>query len=407
MLNRIVKWFNGYLVVRLTKGSPERFFNVCRKRNIFIWDINIENTNYIFKIKLSDYKKINDISFKCKTYPKQINRIGFPFVFDSLIKKRTLLPAFTLFLITLIYLSGFVWDISVSGQNRYTKEALTEYLSTIGLNQFMRKNKLDADRLEKQLRIDYKDIGWVSVSLIGTNVYVKILESDLPDTKETDNNYSNLIASDDGVVKSIVTRTGIPMVHEGDKVKKGQVLVSGIIDLYNDSGEIYKKNPVKADADIILEVRKKYRNMFSLIYDAKYYTGRSKTEYTICSENNIINLENILNKFESYEKYDIINENVLFNIMSKKRIYEYEIVSKTYTKKEALDLAKNNLTNYLRNKYSENTKILDTNINVKIKDGICDSAGWIDMHILQNKREQINYKDWGVEQTNEQHGNEN
>lgn len=48
----------------------------------------------------------------------------------------------------------------------------------------------------------------------------------------------------------MVTRQGTPLVRAGDEIKKGQELVSGIVDITDDSQEVIRYAYVQADADI-------------------------------------------------------------------------------------------------------------------------------------------------------------
>ena len=52
----------------------------------------------------------------------------------------------------------------------------------------------------------------------------------------------------------MITRAGTPKVKPGDEVEKGQILVSGIVDVYNDAKEVVNQRPVSADADIFVRV---------------------------------------------------------------------------------------------------------------------------------------------------------
>ena len=94
----------------------------------------------------------------------------------------------------------------------------------------------------------------------------------------------------------------------GDEVLKGDVLNSGIVDLYDDSATVYKQNPVDADGDIELDVNHRYRDEFYLIHETKQYTGRKQREYIYQYKDRLLFVENVLNKFESNANYDIIYE---------------------------------------------------------------------------------------------------
>ena len=49
---------------------------------------------------------------------------------------------------------------------------------------------------------------------------------------------------------SIVTRSGVPLVKVGDQFKKGDILVSGTLEIKNDAQETIGYEYTSADADL-------------------------------------------------------------------------------------------------------------------------------------------------------------
>ena len=47
--------YTGYVRVRLTGRSPERFFNLCRSSKILLWNIACEKEEYRFFLLLPDF----------------------------------------------------------------------------------------------------------------------------------------------------------------------------------------------------------------------------------------------------------------------------------------------------------------------------------------------------------------
>ena len=57
----------------------------------------------------------------------------------------------------------------------------------------------------------------------------------------------NIIASQDCTITEIVTASGTPVVKAGDDVKKGDILISGAVYLYDDNNEVLDTNYVSAE----------------------------------------------------------------------------------------------------------------------------------------------------------------
>ena len=39
MWKRMMRWCRGYVLVELRGAAQERFFNLCRRHNIYLWNI--------------------------------------------------------------------------------------------------------------------------------------------------------------------------------------------------------------------------------------------------------------------------------------------------------------------------------------------------------------------------------
>ena len=92
---------------------------------------------------------------------------------------------------------------------------------------------------------------------------------------------SDLIAGTAGTIERIITRQGRPQVHVGDRVKKGDLLVSSEIPILNDEKEVTGYEYCAADADILIKTVYEYRDSFPLLYEEKLYTGREKSGFLI------------------------------------------------------------------------------------------------------------------------------
>jgi similar to stage IV sporulation protein len=126
--------------------------------------------------------------------------------------------------------SLFVWDVRIDG-NCETPDALIENeLSEAGLSVGSPWFLLHLDKVESELLEKSESVGWISVNRRGHVAYVTVKEkNEPPQAQGSEAVYSNVVATKDCVIDSIVVKKGMPMVKNGDSVKAGDILISGII----------------------------------------------------------------------------------------------------------------------------------------------------------------------------------
>ena len=187
--------------------------------------------------------------------------------------------------------SLFLFNITFSGNSNLTTPVLTRYLESIGVKNGCRTACIDCNDIEKKMREDFDEITWVAAAVKGNHLYISIKENDSfeGEIKSTEIP-ENIIASDDGTIESIITRSGTPLVKKGDNVEKGQVLVSGVVNICDDSGEVIAKRGVTADADVLIKTEMIYSDELSEKYENKVFTGKTRVNAVIRAGNYIISI---------------------------------------------------------------------------------------------------------------------
>lgn len=298
MLVSLFRFFRGYLKIKIIGYSPERFINACSFHEIYIWNITPTLGSYELFILASDFHKLKPILRKTETKIQIIEKYGLPFFFFRYRKRKLFFIGFSVCLFLIFCFSKYTWNIDFIGNQRYTDEILNDFLSSKGIYCGMRTDQIECSRIVKDIRKEYSDIVWVSASIEGCNLIIRIKENENTayDSEEKNSDVSqtgtDILAAETGVIKKIITRTGIPLVKEGACVQKGDVLVSGSVPIYNDSGELTDIRLKKSEADIIEEYTVDYLDTVSLSKEVKDYHERDKKcvyfrfgEYLICFGN--------------------------------------------------------------------------------------------------------------------------
>lgn len=148
--------------------------------------------------------------------------------------------ALSLYIIT----SLFVWDIRVSGNEKISDAVILDELSNIGFDVGSRWSSLSLGEVEGELLESSDNVGWININRRGGVAYVTVKEKTVYKSEEENVSYSNIVAACDCVIEELTVRSGVACVAAGDTVKRGDLLISGII-----PGEL-GGGFVRADGDI-------------------------------------------------------------------------------------------------------------------------------------------------------------
>ena len=274
--------YTGYVRVRLTGRSPERFFNLCRSSKILLWNIACEKEEYRFFLLLPDFYRIRPFARKAGVRVRIQEKLGLPFFLYRNRKRKLFAVGAASFFLLLFVLSHFIWNISFSGNLLFTDDMLTGQLREIGVCYGMPKRGVDCDRIEEELRSRCSRIVWVSAHVSGTRLQIRIRENETADgIPLREESPRNLVAETAGTVVSILVRAGKAVVQPGDEVEKGQILVEGMLPVTNDSGEVERTLFVRADADIRLRTTKIYREWVPHFQTVRSYTGKMQRGFRL------------------------------------------------------------------------------------------------------------------------------
>ena len=81
MLKRLITWLKGYIILKVSGISKERFINLCIKNNIDIWKIYDNNDCKLLHISKKAYKELEIYKKKTNVNIEIINKKGLPFLF--------------------------------------------------------------------------------------------------------------------------------------------------------------------------------------------------------------------------------------------------------------------------------------------------------------------------------------
>ncbi len=282
MLNRFTCYRKGFLRLHVSGHGQERFLNLCCANQMDPWDICPRGEGIECCMLLPHFWRIRPLAKKAGVRVHVLGRYGAPFwIRRSRKREGLLLGACACF--ALVYaLSLFIWNISFEGNYHYSRDTLLDYLESLDIRYGMRKNAVSCEDLEDSIRSAFPEITWVSASVTGTRLVVRVKENEvLSSVPPKDDSPCELIAGSAGEITRMIVRQGKADVTVGDTVEAGQILVSSALSVMNDNGETVRVKYVHADADVYARTSYAYRTEEPILLRTETPTGRRRLRMTL------------------------------------------------------------------------------------------------------------------------------
>lgn len=387
MIRSFIRWLRGYVRLCVAGYSPERFLNMCCYHQLFIWGLEPTGNGYEMYMSISDFRKLKPLVRKTHTKVILEGRYGFPFFLARYRRRKLFFAGLFICAVLLWTYSLFIWDIHFEGNERYPDTTLAEFLESEGVAPAMLKSRVDCPGIVKAIRKEYNDIVWVSASIDGSRLKIQIKENEdtFPEegeeTSAEDEKPVDLVAAADGVITKIVTRSGVPQVHVGDTVKKGDILVLGRVEVVNDSREVVGYQYHRSDADVFADTQMEYTDTLSLEYQEKVYDGKKKYQPFIRLADWTVSVGSLDNK---YKHSEIVTEETQMKLGENfylpfsyglKTAKSYSFEKKTYTEEEARQLLSLNFNRFCEDLEEKGVQIKENSVKIHLYENSATASG--------------------------------
>ena len=302
------------------------------------------NADGTVTVRERDFAKISGL-FKGRFEFECSEPLGIPGKYKRLKNKSAYIAAILVSIVIISFLSNLVWDIRIEGNLSIPDSEIKLGLAECGLSIGDLWPTINRSNIESKYLATENNISWININRRGSVAYVKIIENQIKEEeKEELPKYSNIVASHDCVIEEITVRSGTAVVKKGDTVKKGDILIMGVLPQELGGGFC------SADGSVIGRINEK----ISINVNRKYekIIGKNKKLYSIT-----LNFFKIsINIFKLYrnltDKCDIIDNEKTYSLfgisrlpfsVSIKYLSEYEYAESEYTDEELVRVASSRL----------------------------------------------------------------
>ena len=294
LLLKIFRYLYGYIRFIAIGEFPERLLNQFSINDISAWNIIRKKDCIEASVLVRDYKQMRKVRAKSGVRTEIQQKYGFPFIIRKYSKRVGFLLGMICFFLTISFMSSFVWNIEICGNTYIETDKILSALNDLGLKEGTKIDDIDSVDLRTKLALKVDNIAWAAINIEGSKVTVDISENKIVEKKNS-SDPCNLVAKCDGVIQKSEVIIGNSVVKNNTAVRKGQLLVSGIVEykdgsssLHHATGKInaYTNHTLSATVDFKQQVTRETGAIFTrsvlklFSLNVPLYLGSVKGDYT-------------------------------------------------------------------------------------------------------------------------------
>ena len=372
-MKKITHWVLGTATARVS-GDTARFMNIAVKTGLRPIRLQKDGKDVLFTLYAKDYKKLHKIKQRTHARVKLAEKSGFPFRFRRMLRRPGLLLGTALGVALMLFLSGFYWEMTISGEDiPYAESEILAAAKRVGVY-IGAPRSTDTALASVALLEELPELSWASFNTEGCTVQLELRTSVTKAEGAEHDGTGDIVASRAGLIHSITAQNGTVLVKVGSACAAGQVLVSGITQVGDPYDPEY--NPVRyfytrARAEILAETQRTFTASCPLSTETVRETdlGTQRALY-ILGVRVPLSLSGAPKGQTAYTRTTFVLQGHTLPLwVETVRVYEEETVPVTFTEEEAQRRALENLHQLQKLALGEDGRVLTENITYQTKDG--------------------------------------
>ena len=371
-MKSVFVWLFGSFEAQIPRVFCEDFLNLCMRYGFVYYSLCFEEDGKYVRVTMAESER-KKVLTACRIWQiriKVVSRRGLLQRAAALSGRWGLIVGAVLSVGLYALSQSVIWRVDITGNERLSNEIVERMLADEGLCVGEAIKGINEDLIEQKIMINNDDIAWISIGIVGTVARVEIRESLDTDISQKETKPANLVSLFDAQIVGMEVYSGFLAVNEGDFVRAGELLVSGIYQT--------DKAPLRftrASGRILGRVERAFEVEIPLIQAQKVPTGDKIEKKTLIFFGKSIKL------FTNYRNLpstcDIINYLYIFNPLSLGELpiaisvdeyYPYEIREAAISEEDAINQAYSELRRLIDEQMPE-AQILSKTLYGEFTDG--------------------------------------
>lgn len=222
---------HGAVRFRAAGGFSARFLNLCESGGFRVWDLRQDEAGVTGYVSPRDYRALRLAARSAGMRLCTTEKHGLPFLLRRYRNRVGLAVGAAICVLLAVFCSGFLWSVDTTGAETIGKAEILAAAGQLGLYPGARKPKARGEALASSLVQQLDDrLSWAAVNIIGTRAMLEVREAEReqPETDPPWGDPCDLVADFSGELLSIEVFSGRKANREGNGVKTGDLLISGV-----------------------------------------------------------------------------------------------------------------------------------------------------------------------------------
>lgn len=234
MIAKFREFWHGRVHLAARGNQLARFINEGIRDGVVFYKTQKSERGLRAQVRIKDFARLRRAARVTHTRVRILAKYGWPFVAARWWRRKSLLAGILVIGIALVSLSQMILSISVSGNTTIPSQQIFDSAEKLGLRTWIWRSEVDMPKVSKALVEQFPDAAWIGIDRHGTRVEIKVVQKIRP---QVPGEAGNLVASKAAVIQELMVIQGTPIVHEGETVKAGQVLIKAPASMENSSAK--------------------------------------------------------------------------------------------------------------------------------------------------------------------------
>lgn len=228
-MSAIISFISGMALVRIKGLMPESFLNGCANGGIELANLKrIDSFTLELRMHSAALSQGEEIAKGCSC-DFELVKSGREWF--RLFRRKILPLSLMLVMIALVFWSKFyVWEIELKGNENISDGEILGALAQCGVESGAFWPAFSADSIRSQVLYRIPELSWITVNMHGSLAEVIVVERNSPPEMIYEGACSNIVSDKDAFIIEVKALEGKSLVKAGDAVKKGDILISGIVE---------------------------------------------------------------------------------------------------------------------------------------------------------------------------------